>query len=144
MSVDRSASTRSSLGTSEPSVPKGVALWPQRVRCYRCRSYYDFIVVDRLYCSWECAGRDPDPERTRWQFGPQINGYGYRPPGQPDRSVPRQCARHDKRVWKIRYTSKSEAKRCKTMHPNSASSEMVVYQCDHCGYFHLGNPPKKP
>ncbi len=33
-------------------------VYPDRQRCLKCRRYFAFAVIQRLYCSEECAGVD--------------------------------------------------------------------------------------
>jgi hypothetical protein len=46
-------------------------LYPDRKRCRTCRNYFDFTVILRLYCSYECAGlpeRPSDPADLPRQY----------------------------------------------------------------------------
>lgn len=109
-----------------PDIPLRVKRWPDRVRCYECRNFLTFIVVDRLYCSWHCAGRAPEPPPTD-----PLN-----PQGAPTADVPRQCTLAKRKRYKRRYATLGEARRAAkvTMEPG-----IVAYACDHCGFFHIGH-----
>lgn len=109
-----------------PDVPARVRRWPDRVRCYKCRSYFAFSVVDRLYCSYTCAGREaPLPEPT--------------PHGRPGEHVPRQCKLKGGKKFKRRYRSLEAVQEIAL---NSEEPGLNGYYCDYCNYFHLGHEPQ--
>lgn len=85
-------------------------LFPDRRRCLACRRYLAVLVLRRLYCSYECAGMTPpSPEVGTW---------------------PRDC-RTRANEPKVRY-----------LYPGEVDAEpgvMNVYECDHCGMFHIGH-----
>jgi len=96
-------------------------LFPERRRCRTCRSYFGFQVVQRLYCSDECAGRSPRPVDIKdlprccrvWK-GPEL---GWQP----------------KRVFWSAYRARLFAKR----------QGLDWYQCDGpdgCGLWHVASP----
>src|SRR5690606_41842173 len=42
---------------------EAAAAWfyPDRQRCLGCRRYFAGLVINRLYCTYECAGMEPPP-----------------------------------------------------------------------------------
>lgn len=108
-----------------PDVPARVKRWPDRSRCYKCRCYLGFVVVDRLYCGYKCAGREfPAPEPTIRR--------------RPGKHVPRQCKLLGGRRFKRRYFTKEMAEEAMVTRGEPGLS---VYLCDYCNYFHMGHPP---
>lgn len=108
-----------------PDVPARVRRWPDRVRCYKCRCFFDFRVVDRLYCSYSCAGRDaPVPDPT--------------PQERPGEHVPRMCKLKGGKKFKRRYRS-LEAAQVRIL--DSDEPDLNCYYCDYCNYYHLGHTP---
>lgn len=107
-----------------PDISPKVRRWPDRMRCYECRSYLSFLVVDRLYCSWHCAGRPPDPEDPLF------------PQSRPGPDVPRQCTLAGRRRYKRRYPSLGDARRAANA---SLEPGIMAYECSYCGFFHIGH-----
>jgi hypothetical protein len=109
-------------------VPRRVRLYPVRVRCYACRRFFGFEVVDRLYCSWACAGR-PEPEFPLWPTGPAGP------------KVPRECklglTGRRSSTFKRRFRSLQAALAAAEASPVSG---LDVYPCSYCGFFHVGHP----
>lgn len=92
-------------------------LWryPDRKRCYRCRSYFGFLIVDGLYDSFECAGRpDPDADPERWprEHFSWSNGE-----------------RRRKRSWASERAAGSAARK----------RDKSAYRCGWCGGWHIGS-----
>jgi hypothetical protein len=89
--------------------------YPQRQRCLACHRYFAWLVIKRLWCSYECAEMQP-PSRdpADWPRHHRTGG-----------SVPRE---------KTGYTHPEvvDAARHKreTIH---------LYPCDYCGMYHLGH-----
>lgn len=60
-------------------------LYPNRKRCLACRSYFGFIVVDGLFCSYRCAGIPKPNGKTPyrcsyclgWHIGTPAPGKRY-------------------------------------------------------------------
>lgn len=112
------------MGSDErPDIPKRVKRWPDRSRCYKCRCYFDFIVVDRLYCGYECAGREPPFSE------PTVRG-------RPGRHVPRQCTIVRGKKFKRRYFTLGRAQEAIR---ESNEPGLNAYYCDYCNYFHMGH-----
>lgn len=106
-----------------PDIPPRVKRWPDRSRCYKCRCYLSFVVVDRLYCSYECAGREPpisDPTPSR----------------SPGRHVPRQCKLKNGRKFKRRYFTLGRAQEAARQQNEPG---LTAYLCEYCNYFHMGH-----
>lgn len=87
--------------------------YPQRKRCVACRRYFGPLIIKRLYDSYECAGMvQPDPDVSTW---------------------PRYC-RTRVNEPKVRYACPEEVS------SRSHAGETVhVYECDHCGMWHIGH-----
>lgn len=97
-----------------------VVLFPERRRCRRCRKYFGFQVILRLYCSYECAGLDPEPFSAD--------------------SLPRCCRTWDHRLrrWKPKRMFWSEYEACKFC--KGKHLRYVWYRCDGpegCGLWHI-------
>ncbi len=106
-----------------PDIPSRVRRWPDRVRCYKCRNFFDFIVVDRLYCSYACAGREaPHPEP--------------RSLGKPGDHVPRQCKLQGGKRFKRRYRSLEIARDAMALREEPG---LNCYYCNYCNYWHIGH-----
>lgn len=92
-------------------------LYPWRQRCLTCRSYFGFLVVDRLYCSYACAGiTEPDTSDLR--------------------KVPRCCKVHVHGFgWrlKVRWNCPEEI----PAHLTQRRDENA-YHCTYCRGFHTG------
>lgn len=93
--------------------------YPQRKRCLACHRYFGPLVVKRLYDSFECAGLvPPDPDVRTW---------------------PRYC-RTRVNEPKARYNSPEEVST-----RNHEHETIHVYECDHCGGWHIGHQsPERP
>jgi hypothetical protein len=118
------------LGTEvRPDVPARAARWPDRVRCYRCRNFFAFFVVDNLFCSWECSGRNPEPEADPY------------PPGEPGPDVPRECRLMTKKRWKKRYKTRDDAQKYIDQNPKVIG--LQPYKCGNCEFHHVGHSPYK-
>lgn len=93
-------------------------LYPERKRCRTCRSYMDFTVILRLFCSRECAGLPEQPVDIL--------------------ELPRKCRVRVDGTWRRKavYFTPDEAE--------TASIRQVTqnwYPCeppDGCGMYHLG------
>lgn len=96
-------------------------LYPWRRRCYACRSYFGFLVVDRLYCSYECAGL-PAPDYTNMKL------------------VPRCCKVKVRGQWvrKRRWTCPEEAPAHLTRRRDRTREENL-YHCTYCRGYHVGH-----
>lgn len=84
-------------------------VYPRRKRCFKCRSYFGFIVIAGLYCSKECAPPRPIPTGSYRQH--------VKADGQP------------KRGW----LTEEEA----ATYPDRALDQ-DVYLCEFCEEWHLG------
>lgn len=107
-----------------PDIPARVKRWPDRSRCYKCRCYLSFIVVDKLFCSYACAGREypaPEPDSRR----------------RPGEHVPRQCKLKGGKRFKRRYFTQEMAREAML---TRGEPGLIVYHCDYCNYFHMGHP----
>src|SRR5688572_8370737 len=92
--------------------------YPNRKRCLACRKYFGFIVVKRLWCSYECAGMTPPSDNFRdWPREHRRAG------GQPKATY--LCPED----VDVRRHSKD------TIH---------VYECGYCGMWHLGHANQAP
>lgn len=106
-----------------PDISQRVKRWPDRSRCYKCRCYLGFIVVDRLYCGYECAGREPPvPDPT--------------PKSRPGAHVPRQCTLRGGKKFKRRYFTLGRAQEAAR---ERSEPGLNAYYCDYCNYFHMGH-----
>lgn len=120
---------------TRPQVTRGAELvWPQRKRCYACRSYFGFEVIEGLYCSRACAGLAP---WVRVQAVPL-------PGGTEVRDLPRSCrsalwARPGPRA-KQRFVSKDMAQAAIL---ESGVTDLEAYECPNCGFWHMGHKPTK-
>lgn len=88
-------------------------LYPTRQRCFKCRRCFGFIVVKRLYCSYECADMPPP--------NPNITAR------------PRYCrtrTNEPKRAYRWDGEVTDRNHKHETIH---------VYFCDHCGMYHIGH-----
>lgn len=92
--------------------------YPDRSRCFECRSYFGFEVVDGLYCSRRCAGV------------PEIS---LDPADWPREHYARERhsdARRPKRDWMTRANAERAAMRLMKQ----------AYQCRYCLGWHVGTP----
>jgi hypothetical protein len=106
-----------------PDISQRVKRWPERSRCYKCRCCFGFIVVDKLYCGYKCAGREaPIPEPT--------------PRGRPGAHVPRQCKLRGGKRFKRRYFTLGQAQEAARERNEPG---LNAYYCDYCNYFHMGH-----
>lgn len=93
-------------------------LYPDRKRCLACRSYFAFIVVDGLFCSYGCAGvPEPSANPADWP-----REHYSRPPGGPERRA--------KRDWLYRHRAERAAKK----------NGKTPYRCSYCLGWHIGTP----
>lgn len=106
---------------SAKEVPASIKRWPARKRCYTCRSYFGFIVLRGLYCSYECAGV-PEPDRMARPRSCYV--------------VNRRNGRPFTRSGKLAFFSRDEAEQsaCRQNDPL-----LSVYECEHCLLFHHGH-----
>jgi hypothetical protein len=93
-----------------------VKLYPERMRCRRCRNFIVWLCVERLYCSYRCAGL-PRPEEIRPYPREHVlrNGEEKSPFDWPD----------DPRLLKALAEDRD---------PTARS-----YQCRHCRMWHIGH-----
>lgn len=95
---------------------KSGKLWvyPDRKRCFKCRKYFGFLILDGLYDSYECAGRQPEnpDDWPREHFVP-VKGTNLKKP---------------KHVFLTLREAQREAKR----------TGKTAYQCGYCANFHVG------
>lgn len=103
-------------------------LYPDRKRCRKCRSYFGFLIVDRLYCSYACAGVPAPP---LWD------------PNNP-LIYPRKCRTAippytDTWKPKQRFDTPEEAEKALLQAPGKE-----VYHCDFCRHWHIGSPSIDP
>lgn len=89
-------------------------VWPDRVRCRRCRRFLDATVLLGMFCSYDCADL-PEP--------------------LPLAEAPRQCVfgPRAKRRYKARYRSAEEAL------AHCRDPKMSVYLCGNCYQWHMGH-----
>lgn len=93
------------------------SLWPTRQRCRKCRNYFGFfLVVDRMYCSYECAGR-PDPRE-----------------GLDPKDAPRCCRVWVQGVWEWKRTYWTMGDAIARGPKNT-----VTYRCGFCDNWHLAS-----
>lgn len=101
-------------------------IYPDRKRCYRCRSYFGFVVVDGLYDSYECAGRpDPDADPELW---------------------PRQHYkwRNGQKVAKNVFEDGRAAELAARSQTGRTSKLYSAYVCGWCGRWHIGSLRPNP
>lgn len=93
-----------------------IKIFPERVRCGKCRKSFGTIVVDGVYCSYACASVSP-PKKN-------IN------------DAPRECKRQVGEKWdfKKRYRSESEVPQKLRDDPGTN-----IYRCGHCRHLHVGH-----
>lgn len=91
-------------------------VWPERKRCRACRKFFRFIVLRRLYCSYECAELpEPDPDvRPRQCFSNRPEGL------RPKRP----------------FFSMEEAQANLVAQKDP---ELSAYECQNCFMYHLGH-----
>lgn len=91
-------------------------LFPKRQRCLNCRKKFGNIVLDGLYCSYNCASK-PQPYKDI-------------------ELAPRGCKleRDGKWIWKQRYRYTGEV-------PERLKNDPAtnIYLCEHCRMFHVGH-----
>lgn len=93
--------------------------YPDRKRCFACRSYFGFAVLDGLYCSEKCAripeiSADPaDWPREHYSLIPHSNRV-----------------RRAKRDWVYPDVALAEARRWGKQ----------AYRCSYCLGLHIGTP----
>jgi hypothetical protein len=94
-------------------------LFPERKKCRGCRGAFTFIVIDRQYCSYDCAGvAAPDVKehpRSCWT----------------DRDDPKYC-----------YYTPDDADRAARQHnlAREPRERLHAYYCDRHHMWHIGNP----
>lgn len=91
-------------------------LFPTRKRCKKCSKKLDAIVLDGVYCSYECGH--------------------FAIPFKNIQDAPRQCKmeRNSEWVWKQKYRSISEVPKHLQNDPSSN-----IYTCSHCHFLHVGH-----
>lgn len=89
-------------------------LYPERMRCRRCRRYFAWLVVDRLYDTYECAGR-PHPYFTRPWSREHVTRQG-----------------EEKRA----FFWPEDPEIAKVL---AGDRTLGVYQCSQCGNWHVGH-----
>lgn len=91
-------------------------MYPDRRACRRCRHPFGDLVINRLYCTYECAKKTP--------------------PSDDVRDWPRYC-RTRAMTPKVRYfypeAVDDDPQSHETFH---------VYHCNHCGMYHIGHKRK--
>lgn len=93
-------------------------LYPDRSRCLACRSYFGFIVLDQLFCSYRCAGVEaPSLDPADW---PREHWSRSQSTGE----------RRVKRDWMYKHRAERAAKR----------NGKTAYQCRYCLGWHIGSP----
>lgn len=91
-------------------------LYPERQRCLTCRKKLEDIVLDGMYCSYQCLG--------------------IKSPSQNVEKAPRHCRREVSGKWDFKSKYKS---------PNSVPLKLQndpatnIYSCDYCHFFHVGH-----
>lgn len=87
--------------------------YPERRRCLACRKFFSFLVVKRLYCSYECAGVPaPSDNPADW---------------------PREH-RTASGDAKASYAHPGEVRSAQTNEAN-----IHLYPCNYCFTYHLGH-----
>lgn len=107
------------MATSSTSLAKSEQLlFPERQRCRRCRGYFGFLVIDRQYCSYDCAGVS----------APDVTEH------------PRSCWT-DKNDPKYCYFSPDDADRAaRAFNANRDPRERLhSYYCDRHHMWHIGH-----
>ena len=95
-------------------------LYPDRARCLACRSYFGFIAVDGLFCSYRCAGiAEPSADPAEWPREHWTRDRGSE-------------VRRPKRDWITRADADHAAR--------SIGRGKVAYQCGYCLGWHIGTP----
>lgn len=94
-------------------------VYPDRVRCRACRSYFGFLYVDGMFCSYECAGL-PEPSRNPEDW-PRQHHIGFRPRFN---GVPQE------KRW---FRSEGEAL------DSPGAKGQDAYRCEYCRHWHLGH-----
>jgi hypothetical protein len=91
-------------------------LYPDRQRCLACRRFFGFTVIDRLYCSYLCAG--------------------VKPPGDDPNEAPRKCVTGSigSRRFKVRYQYLKQVPSFQLRKKNTDA-----YYCDYCHHYHIGH-----
>lgn len=99
--------------------PRGRALlYPERKRCFACRSYFCFLVLDLLYCSYGCAGHsEPSQDPADW-------------PREHYSMKWKSSERVAKRDWTYQHVAERAARK----------REKQAYQCTYCLGWHIGSP----
>ena len=94
-------------------------LYPERKKCRRCRGAFTFIVIDRQYCSYDCAGV-PAPDVTEH---------------------PRSCWT-DQLDPKYCYYTPDDADRAARLHNEARNprERLHAYYCDRHHMWHIGRP----
>lgn len=93
---------------------KALLLYPERQRCRRCRRYFGFVVIQRQWCSEECAGVEYNLE-----------------------TAPRQCKTPDRDApggWRWKRVWWTEAAARRAVRRNGAKD---FYRCEGCWGYHL-------
>jgi len=94
-------------------------LFPERQRCRTCRAPFAFIVIDRQYCSYDCAGVQPPDvlakPRSCWT----------------DIGEPKYC-----------YFTPDDADRAARLHNEARNprDRLHAYYCDRHHMWHIGQP----
>lgn len=96
-------------------------LFPERTRCLQCRKKLEKVVLDGVYCSYQCA-KLPQPS-----IHPE--------------DAPRSCRREVNGVWgyKTRYRCEQEVPAKLRADPGTN-----VYRCDYCHFLHVGHSRLQP
>jgi len=106
------------MKTATEAPRTGGLVWPQRQRCRKCRNYFGFIVIDQLFCSYECAGV-AEPSRNPDEWPRQHTVFGQQ---------------------KRAFFSEDEAV---TFLRKGNIRDKQAYYCDFCHTWHVGSP-KRP
>lgn len=108
------------MATSKTSLERSeLLLYPERQRCRTCRTKFCFIIIDRQYCSYDCAGVAPpdvkEHPRSCWT----------------DIGDPKYC-----------YFTPDDADRAARAHnhEHAARDRLHAYYCDRHHMWHIGRP----
>jgi hypothetical protein len=94
-------------------------LFPERRKCRKCRIKFTFIIIDRQYCSYDCAGIVPpdvkEKPRSCWT----------------DIGDPKYC-----------YFTPDDADRAARIHnfDRTPRDRLHAYYCDRHHMWHIGRP----
>ena len=100
------------------AVDTGSQFWmyPEREWCRRCHSPFGDLVINRLYCAYECAKKTP--------------------PSDDIRDWPRYCKTRANEP-KVRYFHPGAVGA-----DQSGNETFHVYHCNYCGMYHIGHKGK--